>query len=133
MAGKKTKKLKTKLKLDQLLEDNGCDLEEQGFIRMGPAGKDSWEDDAVVGLTMGEEDERLVYDYDLLVERLAKEILPRVRKERAKDKFIGSSPYKTAEDEAWSRAAEDVDCNTVRGLEYLDDPGKPVLMRRLNR
>lgn len=84
-------------------------------MTLGPPGEDSWEDGGLVGVAAGMGPARLVYDYDLLVGSLA-------------------GTYKDIpEDERWEAAAEWVDHNTVRGLDYESDPGKPLTMHRLRR
>lgn len=129
MAAKKIKSVKTKkapkqMRLDRWLERSGCDLENESYMRMGPAGKDSWEDEAIIGLTVGEsEPERLVYSYELLVASLAREF--------AKSKENKGRPIEDLEAEA----AEYIDLNDVRALAYMqgEELKPPLIIRPVYR
>ena len=124
--GKKTTRTKIPkmTKLDKLLIESGCD-EEQSFMRFGKQGEDDICDEAVIGLTMGNEPERLVYSYDVLVDVHARE-LGKHPDNKGRDK-----------DELWAEAAEHVDFNIVNALPYMNDPDNdllaPIMIRKLER
>lgn len=62
-------------------------------------------DEAFVGLTM---DDRAVYDYDKMIECLM-----------------------TEDNMTYEEAAEFIDYNSLRSLDYLNDERKPIIIRKV--
>lgn len=108
-------------KLLRRLEEFGVDKDEL-FFRFGRDGEDDICDEAVIGVTIEEDHNRLVYDYDLLVEAHAKDF--------AKSQDIDDDPRDSYDD-----AQEWVDYNVMRSLPYMRDDENgvepPIIIRRL--